>query len=135
MPTRKAGDVLVLGKPLGVGVLSAALKKEQLDAAGYAAMIANTTKLNTPGIALADDAGRARADRRHRLRPARPRCSNWRAAPGCGATIDWRKVPLLPGVRALAARRLRHRRLGPQLGRLRRGRDARAGLPPARATC
>ncbi len=49
----RAGDVLVLGKPLGVGVLSAALKKERLDAAGYAAMIAATTKLNRPGTELA----------------------------------------------------------------------------------
>ena len=49
----KSGDVLVLGKPLGVGVLSAALKKGALDAAGYAAMIASTTKLNTPGCKLA----------------------------------------------------------------------------------
>jgi selenide, water dikinase len=48
----KPGDKLILGKPLGVGILSAALKKEKLDAAGYAAMIAATTKLNTPGIAL-----------------------------------------------------------------------------------
>ncbi len=48
----KPGDKLVLGKPLGVGILSAALKKEKLDAAGYAAMIANTTRLNTPGIKL-----------------------------------------------------------------------------------
>jgi selenide,water dikinase len=45
----RPGDVLILGKPLGVGVLSAALKKDQLDAAGYAAMIAATTKLNRPG--------------------------------------------------------------------------------------
>src|SRR5207248_2164596 len=50
----RAGDVLVLGKPLGVGVLSAALKKDQLDADGYAAMIANTTKLNKPGKALSE---------------------------------------------------------------------------------
>ncbi|WP_250500666.1 selenide, water dikinase SelD [Caballeronia sp. GAWG1-5s-s] len=49
----RAGDVLILGKPLGVGVLSAALKKNQLDAAGYAAMIAATTKLNRPGAELA----------------------------------------------------------------------------------
>jgi selenide,water dikinase len=34
-------------------VLSAALKKGALDAAGYAAMIASTTKLNTPGRNLA----------------------------------------------------------------------------------
>jgi len=45
-------DVLVLGKPLGVGVLSAALKKGQLSDAGYAAMIETTTKLNTPGEPL-----------------------------------------------------------------------------------
>jgi selenide, water dikinase len=49
----RAGDVLILGKPLGVGILSAALKKDQLDAAGYAAMIAATTKLNRPGADLA----------------------------------------------------------------------------------
>ena len=49
----RAGDVLVLGKPLGVGVLSAALKKDKLDAAGYKAMIDATTKLNRPGAELA----------------------------------------------------------------------------------
>lgn len=48
----RAGDQLILGKPLGVGVLSAALKKQKLDAAGYANMIATTTKLNKPGQAL-----------------------------------------------------------------------------------
>ena len=53
----QVGDKLILGKPLGVGILSAALKKEKLDAAGYATMIANTTKLNKPGIALANIAG------------------------------------------------------------------------------
>lgn len=49
----RAGDKLILGKPLGVGVLSAALKKNVLDADGYASMISNTTKLNTPGKKLA----------------------------------------------------------------------------------
>ena len=49
----RAGDVLVLGKPLGVGVLSAALKKNALPADGYAQMIATTTRLNTPGPVLA----------------------------------------------------------------------------------
>jgi selenide,water dikinase len=48
----RAGDVLVLGKPLGVGILSAVLKKGQLSADGYAQMIAATTKLNTPGMRL-----------------------------------------------------------------------------------
>lgn len=51
--TAKPGDVLVLGKPLGVGIYSAALKKEKLDPSGYEQMIANTTKLNTPGKKLA----------------------------------------------------------------------------------
>ncbi len=53
----KLGDKLILGKPLGVGILSAALKKEKLSEAGYAAMIASTTKLNTPGIKLGQLAG------------------------------------------------------------------------------
>src|SRR5690606_39947832 len=43
----RPGDRLVLGKPLGVGVLSAALKKGELSDHGYAAMVASTTKLNT----------------------------------------------------------------------------------------
>src|SRR5262249_36316448 len=51
--TAKAGDLLILGKPLGVGILSAALKKGKLSDAGYKAMIDSTTKLNTPGEALA----------------------------------------------------------------------------------
>ncbi len=50
----RSGDLLILGKPLGVGVLSAALKKGALDAAGYDAMIASTTRLNTPGRRLAE---------------------------------------------------------------------------------
>jgi selenide,water dikinase len=48
----KAGDSIILSKPLGVGVLSAALKKELLSEAGYKEMIALTTKLNKPGVAL-----------------------------------------------------------------------------------
>ena len=35
----QAGDVIILSKPLGVGILSAALKKERLSAKGYEAMI------------------------------------------------------------------------------------------------
>ena len=49
----KTGDVLILGKPLGIGILSAALKKGKLSEAGYRQMIEWTTKLNTPGEALA----------------------------------------------------------------------------------
>ena len=49
----RPGDVLILGKPLGIGILSAALKKGKLSESGYAQMIQWTTKLNTPGEALA----------------------------------------------------------------------------------
>ena len=50
----KAGDALILGKPLGIGILSAALKKGKLSPAGYAEMLKWTTRLNTPGQALAE---------------------------------------------------------------------------------
>ena len=97
----RVGDVLVLGKPLGVGIYSAALKKEQLGAERYAHMMEATTRLNTPGPALAalpgvhaltDVTGFALAG--HALELAR----------GAGLTvqIDWPAVPLLPGVRELA---------------------------------
>src|SRR5881392_3105945 len=48
----KAGDALILGKPLGIGILSAALKKGKLSEEGYAEMLKWTTRLNTPGQAL-----------------------------------------------------------------------------------
>lgn len=51
--TARAGDALILTKPLGVGILSAALKKGELSDAGYAAMLAGTTQLNTVGALLA----------------------------------------------------------------------------------
>ncbi|HEX3364702.1 selenide, water dikinase SelD [Phenylobacterium sp.] len=52
--TAQAGDVLILTKALGVGVLSAAFKQERLDDAGYAALIASTTQLNSVGRELGD---------------------------------------------------------------------------------
>jgi selenide,water dikinase len=97
----QAGDVLVLGKPLGVGVLSAALKKEKLDAAGYARMIETTTRLNTPGPelaaldgvhALTDVTGFGLAG--HALELAR--------GAKLSIELDWTQVPLLEGVAALA---------------------------------
>jgi selenide, water dikinase len=97
----KVGDRLILGKPLGVGVLSAALKKDALPAEGYAQMIANTTKLNTPGPdlakldgvhALTDITGFGLAG--HVLEMAR----------GSNTTvkIEMAKVPLITDVRGLA---------------------------------
>ena len=98
----KPGDKLILGKPIGVGVLSAALKKEKLPADGYAAMIASTTKLNTPGIklgampgvhALTDVTGFGLAG--HLLEICR--------GSNVGAHIDFAKLPMISGVRELAA--------------------------------
>lgn len=97
----RPGDSLILGKPLGAGVMSAALKKGALSEEGYAALIATTTRLNTPGPELAALSGvHAMTDvtgfglAGHALEIAR------------GAQveihIDWRSVPLLPGVRELA---------------------------------
>jgi selenide,water dikinase len=97
----KVSDVLVLGKPIGVGILSAALKKEMLPDVGYKAMIDNTTKLNTAGPdlaklkgvhALTDITGFGLAG--HLLEMAR--------GAKCTIELDWNSVPLLPGVRELA---------------------------------
>ena len=49
----RAGDALILGKGLGIGIMSAALKKKELSDEGYRQMIASTTQLNTPGSVLA----------------------------------------------------------------------------------
>ena len=98
----KAGDVLVLGKPLGVGILSAALKKDILPAEGYAKMIEVTTQLNKPGIELARlDSVHAMTDITgfglvgHGLELAR--------GAGVQINIDWARMPLIAGVRELAA--------------------------------
>ena len=53
----RAGDVLILTKALGVGILSAAFKQEKMPAGGYEAMIASTTQLNTVGAGLGDVPG------------------------------------------------------------------------------
>ena len=99
--TAQAGDLLVLGKPLGVGILSAALKKNLLEPSGYQAMVAATTQLNTPGVDLAAlDAVHALTDVTgfgllgHTLELAR--------GAGLSAHLDTRALKLLPGVAALA---------------------------------
>jgi selenide,water dikinase len=50
--TAQAGDQLILTKPLGVGVLSAALKQGLLDQEGYRALVATATQLNAIGADL-----------------------------------------------------------------------------------
>ncbi|RJE83187.1 selenide, water dikinase SelD [Paracoccus onubensis] len=98
----RPGDVLILGKPLGVGIMSAALKKEALSPENYHRMILTTTKLNSPGPDLArlesvhamtDVTGFGLAG--HLLEMAR--------GSRCDAELDWANVPLLPDVRDLAS--------------------------------
>jgi selenide,water dikinase len=98
----KAGDVLILGKPLGVGVYAAALKKDALDAAGYAEMIANTTKLNTPGRHLAE------MDSVHALTDVTGfgllgHLNEICLGSQLSAKLQAGAIPLLPGAQALAA--------------------------------
>lgn len=97
----QVGDVLILGKPIGVGILSAALKKEMLSEDAYQAMIQSTTKLNTAGPdlaklegvhALTDITGFGLAG--HLLEMAR--------GAKCTLQLNWSQVPFLAGVKALA---------------------------------
>jgi selenide,water dikinase len=97
----RPGDRLVLGKPLGIGVYGAALKQGRLGPEHYATMIASTTQLNTPGItlgtmesvhALTDVTGFGLLG--HLLEVCR--------ASGAAARLDFARIPLHPGVLALA---------------------------------
>jgi selenide, water dikinase len=53
----QAGDALILGKGLGIGIMSAALKKGELKDKSYRQMLESTTQLNTPGLRFADMTG------------------------------------------------------------------------------
>ena len=122
----RAGDVLILTKALGVGVLSAAFKQERLEAAGYAALIASTTKLNTVGTKLAGLAGvHAVTDVTgfgllgHALEMAR----------GAGLTVELTTAPpLLEGVEALAVGGVRTGASGRNWASYGEGVDLPAGL-------
>ncbi|ARE41371.1 Selenide,water dikinase [Rhodovulum sp. P5] len=94
------GDVLVLGKPLGSGVMSGAFGKGLLSDGGYAQLIDTMTRLNTPGPALAALEGvHAMTDVTgfglggHGMEMAR--------GAGCALHIDWDAVPVMDEVRAL----------------------------------
>jgi selenide,water dikinase len=95
------GDRLVLGKPLGVGVYGAALKKQALSDAQYGELVDTTTRLNTPGMALAaNDGVHAMTDVTgfgllgHLLEVCR--------GSGAGASVRFDAVPLLADARRLA---------------------------------
>jgi selenide,water dikinase len=51
----RAGDLVILTKPVGVGIYSAAFKKEALPPADYVDMVATMTMLNRIGAELARD--------------------------------------------------------------------------------
>lgn len=96
----RAGDVLILGKGLGVGIMSAAMKKGELCDADYRQMLETTTQLNTPGLALADmDRVHALTDITgfgllgHLLEICR--------GSGLVAEIEWSRVPVLSAARHL----------------------------------
>ncbi len=98
----RPGDALILGKPLGTGVMSGALKKGLLGEAAYRLMLDTTTRLNTPGPELAGmDSVHALTDvtgfglAGHALELAR--------GAGCGIALDWARVPVMAGVRELLA--------------------------------
>lgn len=95
------GDVLILGKGLGVGVLAAALKKDLLSKDGYAQLIDTTTQLNVvgsrlaamPGVhALTDVTGFGLLG--HLLEMCR--------GAGLSAQIEFDRVPVLPAALPLA---------------------------------
>jgi selenide,water dikinase len=97
----RAGDALVLGKPLGVGILSAALKKDELETADYRVLIDITTCLNRAGPELARLPGvHAMTDVTgfgllgHLLEMCR--------GSGVGARVNMSDVPLLDNVLAMA---------------------------------
>jgi selenide,water dikinase len=98
-----AGDQLILGKPLGVGVMTAAIKRGELDAAGYQRLLAQTTQLNTPGQhlgawpgvhALTDVTGFGLLGNLLEV------CRGARLT----ARIEHAAIPLIPGSRALLER-------------------------------
>ncbi|MEZ5922323.1 MAG: selenide, water dikinase SelD [Parvularculaceae bacterium] len=97
----RPGDVLILGKPLGIGIFSAALKKGALSGEDYATMIASTTRLNKPGAKLAGVNGVSSitdVTGFGLLGHLGEMCRGSNA----GAVIDRKKIPVFPGARRLA---------------------------------
>ena len=91
----RTGDVLILGKGLGVGILGAALNKDELDPDGYREMLESTTKLNAIGADLAgmegvhgvtDVTGFGLGGHLFEM------CEG----AGLAATLAWDKLPILP---------------------------------------
>jgi len=98
----RAGDVLILTKPIGTGVLTTALKRDLLTAADLTAAVASMTTLNAGAAramlavgvdAATDVTGFGLLGHLH----------NMLAASGVSADVDAAAVPLLPGAAELAS--------------------------------
>jgi selenide,water dikinase len=92
------GDVLILGKPLGIGVFSAALKRGMLSDEDYAAMIASTTLLNTPGPDIAGIEGVSAMTDVTGFGLLGHLAELCRGS-GVGAIIDENAIPIFPGAK------------------------------------
>lgn len=97
------GDDLVLGKALGVGILGAAMNKDELDPEGYRQMVETATRLNAVGAelaklpdvnALTDVTGFGLVG--HLLEMCR--------GSGLAASVDWNALPILPAALDYAER-------------------------------
>jgi selenide,water dikinase len=97
----RAGDVLVLGKPIGTGIVTTALKRGDPEAAWVRAAVASMTTLNAgPARELAAASPHAVTDVTGFGLVGHAR--EMAAGAGLAAELDAAAVPLLPGARALA---------------------------------
>ena len=96
----RPGDVLVLSKPIGTGIVTTALKRGEPDAAVVEAAVESMTTLNAEAARL------VRAARPHAVTDVTGfglvgHARELAAGAGLQAQIDWSAVRLLPGVREL----------------------------------
>ncbi|MFA7436967.1 selenide, water dikinase SelD [Castellaniella sp.] len=125
----QAGDALILTKGLGVGILSAALKKGQLGTSGYQTLIHSTTQLNAIGSQLAQHGSvHALTDVTgfgllgHTLEMCR--------GSGVQAHIDFATLPWLPEAVSLARSGVRTGASARNLKACAQAVDLGPGLPP-----
>ena len=98
----KAGDKLVLGKPLGVGIYSAALKTGRLGEDGLRGDDREHHQAQYARPEAGPPAGRPRAHRRHRASACWATSSRSARARAWRRSVDWDKLPVLPGALELA---------------------------------
>ncbi len=97
----EAGDAIVLGKPLGIGILSNALKAGQLEEDGYRQLVENATRLNAVGAELAER-GLARALTDVTGFGLLGHLLEMCEGASLGASVSFGSIPLLAAARQLA---------------------------------